>query len=112
MGDSHIIFDLSMKIEEGETFRLLGRNGTGKTTTMRSIMGLTPPRSGSIQFVDEEISRKQPYEISRMGIGYVPQDRGIMRGLTVRETLDLAEKETGETRAAGPWNDSMGSSRF
>jgi len=101
-GDSHIIFDLSMKIEEGETICLMGRNGTGKTTTMRSIMGLTPPRSGNIQFLNKEISRKQPYEISRMGIGYVPQDRGIMRGLTVRETLDLGRKRNGEN-GSGQW---------
>ena len=101
-GDSHIIFGLSLKIGQGETLCLMGRNGTGKTTTLRSIMGLTPPRSGSIRFLEEEISRKQPYEINRRGIGYVPQDRGIMRGLTVRETLELGRKrKTGN--GSGVW---------
>jgi branched-chain amino acid transport system ATP-binding protein len=101
-GASHIIFGLSLKIEQGETVCLLGRNGTGKTTTMRSIMGLTPPRSGSIKFLNEEISGKQPYEINRIGIGYVPQDRGIMRGLTVRETLELGRKRKGGN-GEGQW---------
>ena len=101
-GASHIIFGLSLKIEQGETVCLLGRNGTGKTTTMRSIMGLTPPCSGSIKFQNEEISRRQPYEINRMGIGYVPQGRGIMRGLTVRETLELGRKRKAGN-GSGQW---------
>jgi len=101
-GDSHIIFGLSLNIEQGESVCLMGRNGTGKTTTMRSIMGLTPPRSGSIRFLNEEISGRQPYEINRMGIGYVPQDRGIMRGLTVRETLELGRKKRGGN-GSGQW---------
>jgi branched-chain amino acid transport system ATP-binding protein len=101
-GASHIIFGLSLKIEQGETVCLLGRNGTGKTTTMRSIMGLTPPRSGSIKFLNEEISGKQPYEINRIGIGYIPQDRAIMRGLTVRETLELGRKRKGGN-GKGQW---------
>jgi len=104
-GASHIIFGLSLKIEQGETVCLLGRNGTGKTTTMRSIMGLTPPRSGSVRFLNVEISGKQPYEINRIGIGYVPQDRGIMRGLTVRETLELGRKgkEGNRGNGKGQW---------
>lgn len=92
-GLSHILFDVSLEIEEGEAVSLLGRNGVGKTTTLRSIMGLTPPRSGSIKFLGEEIRGKQPFEIARRGIGFVPEDRIIFPDLTVRENLEIAFKE-------------------
>jgi len=93
-GLSHILFDVSLEIEEGEAVCLLGRNGVGKTTTLRSIMGLTPPRSGSIKFLGEEIRGKQPFEIARRGIGFVPEDRIIFPDLTVRENLEIACKES------------------
>lgn len=91
-GTSHILFGISMEIEEGETVCLLGRNGAGKTTTLRSIMGLTPPRSGSIKFKGEEIAGKAAYAISRKGIGFVPEDRRIFPSLTVCEQLEVARK--------------------
>ena len=91
-GLSHILFGISLEIEEGETACILGRNGVGKTTTLRSIMGLTPPRSGSIRFRDEEIKGKQPFEIARKGIGFVPEDRIIFPDLTVHENLEIAAK--------------------
>lgn len=91
-GTSHILFGISLEIEEGETVCLLGRNGAGKTTTLRSIMGLTPPRSGSIKFKGEEITGKSAYAISRQGIGFVPEDRRIFPSLTVREQLEVARK--------------------
>jgi branched-chain amino acid transport system ATP-binding protein len=91
-GTSHILFGISMEVEEGETVCLLGRNGAGKTTTLRSIIGLTPPRSGSIQFKGEEIVGEAPYIISRQGIGFVPEDRRIFPSLTVREQLEVARK--------------------
>ncbi len=91
-GTSHILFGISMEIEEGETVCLLGRNGAGKTTTLRSIIGLTPPRSGSIKFKGEEIKSKPAYFISRQGIGFVPEDRRIFPSLTVREQLEVAKK--------------------
>jgi branched-chain amino acid transport system ATP-binding protein len=91
-GTSHILFGISIELEEGETVCLLGRNGAGKTTTLRSIMGLTPPRSGSIKFKGEEIAGKAAYAISRKGIGFVPEDRRIFPSLTVREQLDVARK--------------------
>lgn len=91
-GTSHILFGISLEIEEGETICLLGRNGAGKTTTLRSIMGLTPPRSGSIKFKGEEITGKSAYTISRQGIGFVPEDRRIFPSLTVREQLEVARK--------------------
>ncbi len=86
-GPSHILFGISLSIHEGEIVTLLGRNGAGKTTTMRSIMGLTPPRSGSIKFLGTEIVGKSPHIISRMGIGLVPEERRIFPDLTVRENL-------------------------
>ena len=92
-GLSHILFGVSLAIEKGETVCLLGRNGVGKTTTLRSIMGLTPPRTGTIQFQGSEIRGKQPFEICRLGLGFVPEDRVIFPDLTVRENLEIAIKK-------------------
>jgi branched-chain amino acid transport system ATP-binding protein len=89
-GLSQILFGVSLKVEEGEIISLLGRNGVGKTTTLRSIMGLTPPKSGSIKWRGEEIAGKPSYQISRLGIGFVPEDRRIFSDLTVWENLDVA----------------------
>jgi branched-chain amino acid transport system ATP-binding protein len=91
-GTSHILFGVSLEVQEGETVCLLGRNGAGKTTTLRSIIGLTPPRSGSIKFKGGEITGKAPYVISREGIGFVPEDRRIFPSLSVREQLEVARK--------------------
>jgi len=92
-GTSHILFGISLNIEEAETVCLLGRNGAGKTTTLRSIMGLTVPHSGSIKLKGQEIRGKSAFEISRLGIGYVPEDRRIFPSLTVREQLEVAQKK-------------------
>jgi branched-chain amino acid transport system ATP-binding protein len=91
-GTSHILFDVSLTVEHGEIVCLLGRNGAGKTTTMRSIMGLTPPKSGSVQFHGEELRSRPPHYIARKGMGYVPDNRLIFPDLTVRENLELAYK--------------------
>ena len=91
-GISHILFDVSLEIDKGEVVCILGRNGVGKTTTLRSIIGLTPPRSGSIVFLGIEIRGKQPFEIARLGIGFVPEDRIIFPDLTVRENLEMGIK--------------------
>ncbi|RLA93911.1 MAG: ABC transporter ATP-binding protein [Deltaproteobacteria bacterium] len=91
-GLSHILFGVSLKVEPGEVVCLLGRNGAGKTTTMRSIMGLVPPREGKIFFKGEDITGKEPYQIARMGIAYVPDDRRIFADLTVEENLEIAER--------------------
>jgi len=95
---SHILFGVCVSIKEAETVCLLGRNGAGKTTTLRSIMGLTPPRLGSIQFKGIEITGKSSFEISRLGIGFVPEDRRIFPSLTVREQLEVAQK-----KGVGDW---------
>lgn len=99
-GMSHILFDVSLTVAPGEVVCLLGRNGAGKTTTLRSIMGLTPPRQGSIKFKGEEIVGKQPYMLVRQGMGYVPGDRRIFADLTVGENLEIAERKGGEWNKA------------
>ena len=86
-GQSHILQGVSFNLEEGKFVALLGPNGMGKTTTLRSVMGLTPPQSGSIIFQGEEIRGLPPFEIARKGVGYVPEDRGISKSLTVLQNL-------------------------
>ena len=92
-GLSHILFGVSVEINEGEIVGMLGRNGVGKTTTLRSIMGLTPPHSGSIKFDGEEIRGKQPFQIARRGMGFVPEDRIIFPDLTVCDNLRYAARK-------------------
>jgi branched-chain amino acid transport system ATP-binding protein len=91
-GLSQILFGVSLWVEEEEVVSLLGRNGVGKTTTLRSIMGLTPPRSGSIRWKGEELVGKSPFQIAKLGIGFVPEERRIFSDLTVWENLDVAVK--------------------
>jgi len=89
---SHILFDVSLEVDHGEILCLLGRNGAGKTTTMRSIMGLTPPKNGSVRFNGEELRGRPPHFIARKGMGYVPDNRLIFPDLTVLENLGLGAK--------------------
>lgn len=91
-GTSHILFDVALRIQAGELVCLLGRNGSGKTTTIRSLMGLTPPKTGKVIFRGEDMRGKPPYLIARHGIGYVPDNRLVFPDLTVRENLMLGEK--------------------
>jgi branched-chain amino acid transport system ATP-binding protein len=93
-GRSHIIQGLSMYINRREAVSILGRNGVGKTTTIRSILGLSPPRSGQIKIDGEDTSNWATHEIVRKGIAYVPSDRHIFPGLSVEENLKLAAKHT------------------
>lgn len=93
----HAIFDVSLALRHAEVVCLLGRNGAGKTTTLISIMGLNPPRSGSVRFNGEEIAGKKPYQIARKGIGFVPENRWIFPDLTVRENLELGRRRAGKT---------------
>ena len=92
-GLSHILFGISLKVEVGEVVCLLGRNGAGKTTTLKSIIGLTPPKQGSVWFNEEEITGTPPYLLVRKGISYVPDDRRIFADLTVAENLEIARRE-------------------
>jgi branched-chain amino acid transport system ATP-binding protein len=97
-GLSHILFDVSLEVDRGEVVVLLGRNGAGKTTTMRSIMGLTPPKTGTVTYNGQNITGLAPYKTARLGIGFVPEDRSIFPDLTVRANLDVAYKKS-KTRA-------------
>ncbi len=98
-GISHILFDLSIEVEKGEVVCVLGRNGVGKTTLIRSIMGLTVPRSGSILFNGTSIRGQRPFEIAHRGMGFVPEDRIIFPELTVKENLEMGMKKGSK----GPW---------
>jgi len=89
-GDSHILFDVSMEVGRNEVVALLGRNGAGKTTTLRSIMGVLAPKTGRVRLDGHEIQGRPPYEIARMGMQLVPEDRAIFGQLTVEENLRLA----------------------
>jgi len=87
---SQVLFGVSLTVGKGECVALLGRNGVGKTTTIRSIMGLTPPNRGSVKWKDNDITGKRPYQVARLGIGFVPEDRRIFSDLTVAENLEIA----------------------
>jgi branched-chain amino acid transport system ATP-binding protein len=91
-GQSHVLQGISLSISEGEVVSLLGRNGVGKTTTLRSIMGLNPPRSGKILLHNVDIAGKPPFQIAQRGIGYMPDDRRIFPDLTLYENLELARR--------------------
>jgi branched-chain amino acid transport system ATP-binding protein len=91
-GLSHILFGVSLEINEGECVVLMGRNGAGKTTTFRSIMGLTQPKQGTISYKGQSIEKLPPYKTATLGIGFVPEDRAIFPDLTVWENLDVAKK--------------------
>jgi branched-chain amino acid transport system ATP-binding protein len=95
-GESHVLQGVSLAVAQGEVVALLGRNGSGKTTTVRSIIGFTPPRRGTVRFDGARIDRLPAYRIARTGIGLVPQGRRVFPTLTVRENLLLA------ARAGGP----------
>lgn len=88
-GRSHILFDVSLNIKPGETVCLMGRNGVGKTTTFRSIMGLTSAKSGTIRFKGKDCTGFKPHKMARAGLGFVPEDRRILGPFTVRENLDF-----------------------
>jgi branched-chain amino acid transport system ATP-binding protein len=94
-GLSQVLFGVSLEVAPGECVCLLGRNGVGKTTTMRSIMGLTPCRRGRVLWKGHDISSKAAYQIAQAGIGFVPEDRRIFADLTVWENLDVASRARG-----------------
>ncbi|MBU6190137.1 MAG: ABC transporter ATP-binding protein [Betaproteobacteria bacterium] len=101
-GQAHILFDVSLNVRAGEVVVLLGRNGAGKSTTLKSIAGLVRPREGSVRFMGEAIERRQPFEIARRGLGYVPEERRIFTELTVLENLEVGRQPA---RASVPsWN--------
>ncbi len=100
-GLSHVLFGVSLTVNQGEIVCLLGRNGAGKSTTMRSIMGLIPPQNGTIRFKGITCTGQKPYLLARMGMGYVPDDRRVFADLTVGENLEIVQRKHQKT---GIWN--------
>jgi branched-chain amino acid transport system ATP-binding protein len=97
-GYSHILHDISLQVKEGEIVVLLGRNGVGKTTTMKTIMGIQPPKSGKVLFLGEDIAGLPPYRIARKGISLIPEDRRVIPNLTVYENLKLGSLVQGKVK--------------
>jgi branched-chain amino acid transport system ATP-binding protein len=97
-GPAHVLFDVDVEVSEGQMVCLIGRNGVGKSTTLKSIMGLAPISSGSIAFQGKDISALPSFMVARSGIGYVPEDRRVFADLTVEENLEVAE------RGGAPWS--------
>ena len=100
-GQSRVLFGLSLTVKAGEVVSLMGRNGMGKTTTVRSIMGLTPPTAGSIRFAGSELSALPAYRIAKLGLGLVPEGRQVFPNLTARE--NLVATAANRSGAADPW---------
>ena len=91
-GRAHILADLSLEVAAGEVLVLLGRNGAGKSTTLKAIMGLVPPSAGRVEFLGRDITGREPFEIARLGLGYVPEERRIFTELTVLENLEVGRR--------------------
>ena len=92
-GTSQILFGLSIAVMEGQTMALLGRNGAGKSTTLKAIAGLAPPKTGKVKVLGVEMQKKKPYLIARAGIGYVPEDRQVFPEHSVEDNLLIASKK-------------------
>jgi len=97
-GKSHILHGVGLTVEEGRITTLLGRNGAGKTTTLRSLVGLTPPRSGTVRIFGQDTTGQPPFRIAQRGVGYVPEGRRIFPNLTVEENLQVPAGRP------GPWS--------
>jgi branched-chain amino acid transport system ATP-binding protein len=99
-GKSHVLHGVSLELKQGELVCLLGRNGVGKSTTLKSIMGIVRPTHGSIRFDGKELVGSQPYQIARLGVGYVPEDRRIFKSLTVHENLLMGTQKANNSGSA------------
>lgn len=104
-GASKVLFGVSLKVEPGEVVSLVGRNGVGKTTTMRSIMGMAPPQEGSVRWIDRDITGIPVHHVSKLGIGYVPEDRRIFPELTVWENLDIGRRAPIDGDGGSGWSE-------
>jgi branched-chain amino acid transport system ATP-binding protein len=91
-GAAHILFDVSLDVRRGEVVALMGRNGAGKSTTLKAIMGMLAKRRGRIAFMGEDISTREPFEVARMGLGFVPEDRRVFTDLSVTENLEVGRQ--------------------
>jgi branched-chain amino acid transport system ATP-binding protein len=105
-GAARILYDLSFQVNRGEVVAIMGRNGAGKSTTMKTIMGLMARRQGTVRFNGEDISNRKPFEIARRGLGFTPEDRRIFVDLTVMENLDVGRQSArhfADGRPAPSW---------
>jgi len=105
-GAAQILFDLTFQVGRGEVVALMGRNGAGKSTTIKTLMAMIARRAGTVRFLGEDISRLRPFEIARRGLGFVPEDRRIFAGLTVMENLDIGHqpaRQLPDGRPAPSW---------
>jgi branched-chain amino acid transport system ATP-binding protein len=99
-GESHILQGVSLSVAPGEVVALVGRNGVGKTTTLRSVLGLTPPRSGAVRLFGEDVAGLPTHEIAARGVGWIPEERRVFARLTVAENLRVAVPEGQDVDAA------------
>ena len=99
-GESHILQGVSLSVDRGETVALIGRNGVGKTTTLRSILQLTPPRRGTVTYEGTDVTGKPTHEVARMGVGWVPEERRVFSHLTVDENVRIATPPDASVDAA------------
>jgi branched-chain amino acid transport system ATP-binding protein len=99
-GPAEVLFGVSLTLQRGEVAALMGRNGAGKSTTLRAIMGLLPPRKGRVRFMGQDITGQAPFRIARLGLGYVPEERRIFTDLTVFENLEVGRRPASQGRAA------------
>jgi branched-chain amino acid transport system ATP-binding protein len=107
-GAARILFDLTLQVGRGEVVALMGRNGAGKSTTMKAVMALLARRAGTVRFCGRNISRLRPYEIARLGVGFVPEDRRVFADLTVAENLDIGRqppRQFPDGRPAPSWTE-------
>jgi branched-chain amino acid transport system ATP-binding protein len=102
-GRAQVLFDVNLRLERGEVAVLLGRNGAGKSTTLKAIMGLVPPRKGEVRFSGGSFAGLQPFEVARKGLGYVPEDRRIFTDLTVAENLSVGVQPP--RAGVAPWTE-------
>lgn len=104
-GPSHVLQDVSISVDRGEILALMGRNGMGKSTTLKTIMGMVRPYSGQVIYNGRDLTGKQPYKIAQAGIGYIPEERRIFNNLTVLENLNMGAKNqgNGEGNSRNKW---------
>ena len=91
-GAAHILFDVDLQVNRGEVVALMGRNGAGKSTTLKALMGLVAKRKGNIEFLGKDVSNAEPHDVARRGLGYVPEDRRVFADLTVLENLEVGRQ--------------------
>ena len=105
-GDSHVLQDMSVSVNDGEIVALLGRNGMGKSTTLKSIIGLVKPKSGNVVYQGKDLTGSHPFKVVRKGIGYVPEDRRIFPNLSVFDNLKMGVKsgKAGKKKSKSNWD--------